>query len=45
MKVNLNMINSTVKENILIKIETYMKVNLKMIKEMVKENIHILVEE
>ncbi len=38
MKVNLKMINQTVKENILVKMETYMKVNLKMVKETVKEN-------
>ena len=44
MKVNLKMINSTVKEDILIQMETYMKVYLKTIKETVKENIIMQME-
>ncbi len=39
MKVNLKMVKESVKENILLKVETYMKVNLKMVKETVKEKL------
>jgi hypothetical protein len=37
MKVNLKMVNSTVKENLLIQMKTYMKVNLKMVNPTVME--------
>jgi hypothetical protein len=44
MKVNIKMIKETVKENLLLQMETYMKVNLKMIKETVKENLLLQME-
>ena len=45
MKLNLKMVYRTVKENLLINVDTYMKVYLKMVYETVKENLFLQEEE